>query len=91
MTHRLHVRIEGRVQGVGFRYAACAKAEALGLAGWVRNLYDGGVEAEFEGPKADLDAMLAWCRHGPAFAAVTHLEAAWEDGPPRHEGFHVRH
>lgn len=91
MTDRLHVYIEGRVQGVGFRYAVCAKAESLGLAGWVRNLHDGRVEGEFEGPKAVLEAMLAWCHRGPALAVVTKVDSTWEEGPPRHNGFYLRH
>ncbi|MBP8128340.1 MAG: acylphosphatase [Candidatus Hydrogenedentes bacterium] len=91
MTGRLHVYVEGRVQGVGFRYATCAKAESLRLNGWVRNLYDGRVEAVFEGPKAALEAMLAWCRRGPAAALVTKVEETWEEGPPRHQGFFLRH
>ena len=79
---RLHVVIDGRVQGVGFRFATQREAMARGLGGWVRNLYDGRVEAEFEGPRGALEAMLAWCRSGPAFARVSSVETAWESGEP---------
>lgn len=87
---RLRVRIEGRVQGVGFRYAAYRQANVLGLTGWVRNGDDGDVEALFEGPKDDLERMLAWCRRGPAYADVRQIEAAWESGEPHYTGFSVR-
>ncbi|MCX5759176.1 MAG: acylphosphatase [Candidatus Hydrogenedentes bacterium] len=90
MTDRLHVFVEGRVQGVGFRYSASDRAIALGLSGWVRNLPDGRVEAEFEGPRAILDEILDWCRHGPRFALVVRVDATWEQGEPRHQGFHCR-
>jgi acylphosphatase len=83
--------VEGRVQGVGFRYATCARAEALGLHGWVRNLPDGRVEAEFEGAEAVLDDMLDWCGQGPAFAYVTSVEATRESGEPRYQEFRIRH
>lgn len=86
---RLHVFIEGRVQGVGFRYSTYDEALARGLSGWVRNLVDGRVEAEFEGAKADLDAMLGWCRLGPRFARVDRVEAAWESGEAKHKGFRL--
>lgn len=91
MIDRLHVYIRGRVQGVGFRYATESQARALGLAGWVRNLPDGRVEAEFEGPREALESMLAWCGHGPAMAGVHDVEARWEQGEPRHAYFQLRH
>ena len=89
-SERLHVLIEGRVQGVGFRFSTYEQALAMGLNGWVRNLYDGRVEAEFEGPRGALEQMLAWCREGPGPARVTNVEACWERGEPKHKGFHCR-
>ena len=80
MADRLHVSIQGRVQGVGFRYSTWSQALVLGLTGWVRNLPDGGVEAEFEGPRDALEVMLAWCEEGPRLAAVSRVEARWETG-----------
>lgn len=88
---RLHVFISGRVQGVAFRYCTCEEAERLGLSGWVRNLYDGRVEAEFEGSRDRLDMMLDWCGHGPRGADVTQVESAWTAGPPQYAAFHIRH
>ena len=68
--NRLHLRVYGRVQGVGFRFACCREARALGLVGWVRNRPDDSVEIVAEGPSAALDAFQAWCAKGPAFARV---------------------
>ncbi len=87
---RLHVVIAGRVQGVGFRYATCRQADALGLTGWVGNLPQGSVEAEFEGPKNRLEEMLEWCRAGPSFAQVYHVETSWDSGKSRYTTFGIR-
>jgi acylphosphatase len=72
----LRVRIEGRVQGVGFRYWAAEEADRRNLRGWVRNRRDGSVEAEFAGPAAEVDAMVEACRRGPRAARVRGLIAA---------------
>ena len=66
----VRVRIEGRVQGVGFRAWVERKAMEHSLDGWVRNRRDGGVEAVFAGPASAVDAMVAECHHGPRSAAV---------------------
>ena len=75
---RVHVLIEGRVQGVYFRAATRDEARARGLAGWVRNRADGRVEALFEGDKAVVENMLAWCHKGPPYAYVDHVEIDWQ-------------
>jgi acylphosphatase len=55
----LHLMIQGRVQGVGFRYGMCKQATMLGLEGWVRNCGDGSVEAVVVGPAEHVDMLLA--------------------------------
>jgi acylphosphatase len=62
--------IKGRVQGVGFRYALCDEARALGLRGWVRNRRGGDVEAMVAGPADHIDAIIAWANKGPPAATV---------------------
>ncbi len=67
----VRVRIQGRVQGVWFRGWVAREARARGLRGWVRNRFDGTVEALFAGPAAAVDDMVAACRTGPPAAMVT--------------------
>jgi acylphosphatase len=74
----VHVWIRGRVQGVFFRAEARARAESLGLAGWIRNAEDGSVEAVFEGDEERVRSMVEWCRRGPAGARVEDVEAQTE-------------
>jgi acylphosphatase len=85
----IHVRIEGRVQGVGYRLWTERKASELGLVGWVRNRRDGSVEAVFQGPPATVDAMIEACRRGPSAAAVTDVLIR-EEEDASFAGFEVR-
>jgi acylphosphatase len=78
------------VQGVFFRYETRERASSRGLAGWIRNLPDGRVEAVFEGPEEGVEAMVEWCRRGPRGAQVTDVESITEDPEGLH-GFEVRH
>jgi acylphosphatase len=65
--------ISGQVQGVGVRYALADEARARNLRGWVRNRRDGSVEAVVAGPEGDVEAVIAWARHGPPAAQVTRV------------------
>lgn len=67
---RRRIMVHGRVQGVWFRESARRRAEELGVAGWVRNRPDGGVEAELEGSAEDVDVLVSWFGHGPPQALV---------------------
>ena len=67
-------RIEGRVQGVGFRYNCRNEGQRLKLTGWVRNTPEGGVEVWAEGPKEKLDAMLLWLHNGPPGSRVDKVD-----------------
>lgn len=80
MRCRTRVVVSGRVQGVWFRESTRRRAEELGLAGWVRNLPDGRVEALFEGPADAVEAALAFVRQGPPLARVD--EARVEEHEP---------
>lgn len=70
MAETRRLVITGVVQGVGFRYAMLAQARLLGITGWVRNRRNGSVEAMIAGDAAQIEAMLAWSRIGPAGAVV---------------------
>lgn len=85
---RARVFVSGRVQGVCYRADCEDEAGARGVAGWVRNLRDGRVEAVFEGPRADVEAMIAWCRRGPPAARVADVAVAWEE-PKGERGFGI--
>ena len=87
---RAHVWIAGRVQGVAFRAYTVDEAAVKGIAGWVRNTLDGRVEAVFEGERAVVEVMIAWCRSGPPAARVSSVDVIWEE-PKGELGFGVRH
>ena len=75
MARTLHLRISGRVQGVGFRDALRREAQSNGVSGWVRNRRDGTVEAVVQGDPAALERILSWARHGPPAARVSEVSA----------------
>jgi acylphosphatase len=70
----LHLRVQGRVQGVGFRYATAAHAARLGFSGGVRNCRDGSVEAVVTGSADACAAFRRWIEHGPSAARVERVE-----------------
>jgi acylphosphatase len=76
---RAHILIEGKVQGVFFRSETQKHAQLNNLTGWVRNLYDGRVEAVLEGEARAVDKMIAWCHKGPPYAVVKKVEVKKEN------------
>jgi acylphosphatase len=90
-THqRLHAIIDGRVQGVSFRYYTTQYARSLdSVTGWVRNLPDGSVEVTAEGPRPQLDRLLAFLNHGPAGARVESVTATWHAATGEFDDFTV--
>jgi acylphosphatase len=80
--------VHGAVQGVFFRVEARDRARSLGLAGWVRNVPDGTVEAVFEGDDERVASMVEWCRRGPTGARVEEVEVDWSE-PKGEEGFSI--
>jgi len=86
---RLHTIIEGRVQGVGFRYFVLENAVQLGLTGWVRNRWDGSVEVTAEGERAHLEALLALLYRGPHSSFVTAVHTEWRPATGEFAGFRV--
>jgi acylphosphatase len=86
---RYRVLISGRVQGVFFRDTCRRLAERHGVAGWVRNLPDGRVEAVFEGPDDDVRRLVDWARTGPRLAAVDDV-AVQPESPEGLSAFRIR-
>jgi acylphosphatase len=87
---RAHVRLSGRVQGVGFRYWSADEARRQRVSGWVRNLDSGGVEAVFQGPRAAVEEMVRWCNDGPPGAYVRDVYVAWDEPLEPLSGFEIR-
>ncbi|HOM67061.1 MAG: Acylphosphatase [Chloroflexi bacterium ADurb.Bin120] len=87
--HRLHVHVEGMVQGVGFRYFVLRSAQKLGLTGWVRNRYDGRVEVMAEGTLTSLNRLLQELRRGPQSSEVWNVDYQFEDARGDFERFSV--
>ena len=76
----LHVIMEGRVQGVGFRAYVEREAKQRSLRGWVRNRSDGSVEAVFSGEEEDVQSMIVACHRGPRMSLVRNVKS--EPHPP---------
>ena len=83
-------RIQGRVQGVGFRSYCCDKAQSLGLSGWVQNTDDGDVEVWAQGAPEDLDRFLNWLRSGFASARVDSVDHTDQQPLSSYKEFTIR-
>lgn len=81
--------VHGHVQGVFFRDSVRSLAERLGVSGWVRNNWDGTVEAVLEGDRNSVDSVVGFMREGPRGARVDRVEVADEE-PEGLSGFDVR-
>lgn len=83
--------ISGRVQGVCYRMCACAEAQRLGVAGWVRNCPNGDVEVVAEAEEGVLEDFLRWCWRGPAHAIVRDIQADYEPASGEFDAFEIQH
>ena len=88
---RLHLYIEGVVQGVFYRAFVLELALKSGLMGWVKNLPDGRVEAVFEGKEEDVEKAIAECYKGPPGAYVTNIDVARESCKGEFRDFEIRY
>ncbi|MDH4249452.1 MAG: acylphosphatase [Deltaproteobacteria bacterium] len=93
MSEILRIFVQGRVQGVGFRQFTQETAHRLGVAGWVRNLPDGRVEALVRIPPENKTRFLAALRRGPSYSRVQQLsvEPAGADSSCPEKGFRILH
>lgn len=86
---RQHMKISGRVQGVGFRYRAKYVASTLGLTGWVRNNWDGTVELEIQGSMEQMNRMLSLVNQG-TYIQIEDIKRTEIPLEESESGFHVR-
>jgi acylphosphatase len=87
----VHVRVEGRVQGVGFRYYVLERAQVLGVRGWVRNRWDESVELVAQAPREVLERFLGLVQRGSRSAYVSRMETEWLPDPGQSfVDFHIR-
>ncbi len=88
---RAHAVIHGRVQGVFFRAGTRDEAVRIGVAGWVRNLPDGSVEALFEGETLKVEEILGWSHKGPSGARVSSVDIEFEPYKGEFKRFEIRY
>ena len=86
---RVHLTVSGRVQGVGYRYYTYDEAVRIGVVGYVRNLYDGGVEVVAEGTTEQLHELIRALRRGPAFARVVEVRENWQPATGKFREFRI--
>lgn len=85
----ISISVQGKVQGVAFRYYTLHKAIELNLSGFVRNQTDGSVYIEATGPEKDIEIFSLWCNYGPSRARVDTIDR--EIIEPNHQGtFQIR-
>lgn len=87
---QLDLRINGVVQGVGYRAWTQRLANELGISGWVTNLSDGSVQVQAVGDRTRLVMMLDRCKEGPFHAKVTTVDARWGSAPAASGRFEIR-
>lgn len=88
---RKHIFLSGRVQGVGFRANARQQAQSLNVKGWIKNLFDGRVEAVVQGDKEAVTQMIKYLKKGPSFANVTDYEINNETPQENLDNFSIKY
>lgn len=85
-----HILINGRVQGIGFRWWVQRETSKLELNGWVRNLDDGRVEAIAEGEKENITKLIESIKKGPILSKVESVNVDWVKATGEFEKFGIR-
>ena len=88
---RKHIRVTGRVQGVGFRYTASQCASKVGVTGWVRNDYDGSVEMEVQGTDIQINTLFEMIKNSSNYIDIENIEKEAIPVIKDDEGFEIRH
>lgn len=87
---RMHIRVYGHVQGVGFRYFTMTAAAKLKLTGWVRNRRDGFVEVVAEGDLEKLEKLARILKQGKNSSSVSEIKADLQEASGEYGSFFVR-
>jgi acylphosphatase len=87
---RLRILIEGRFQGMNFRFKSQQKAKDLNLVGFIRNLSDGRIEIDAQGDQENVDALLNWCQEEPHGSHITSLLYRYDEPVRSYNDFIVR-
>lgn len=88
---RVHLKVHGRVQGVGFRFQTEAQAERFHIKGWVKNNLDGTVEIDAEGETNEIDNFAAAVKEGPGAAKVTAMDIEEIKEIKNYTAFEIKH
>ena len=86
-TITVHLKITGRVQGVGYRESLRMVADALEVTGWVRNCADGSVEATLQGEEQHVERVIEWCQNGPPDASVQYVNTTLRNASEQYTAF----
>ena len=89
---RVHVVVSGLVQGIGYRWFVRDTANQLNLEGWVKNLSNGKVELEAQGPEEIIEKYIDHLKHGHEWARIDNMETNWISPEPKKErnpGFQI--
>lgn len=85
----LHMIVQGRVQGVGFRWFTQRVSQGLGLVGYVRNQMDGDVEVYAEGGEEELLLLRDRVGQGPGGSHISHLSECWGEAKEEVDTFEI--
>ena len=90
MRRTARVTVAGVVQGVGYRYFCCRRADQLGIGGWVKNQMDGSVLVLAQGEAEILEEFIGELRKGPSGALVQNVTVQYEESATMYDAFDVR-
>jgi len=89
-TVRARILIEGRLQGMNFRYETQTQATRLGLAGFVRSLSDGRIEIQAQGDKDNVESLLDWCQQEPHGSSIKSILFRYDEPNKNYTEFMLR-
>jgi len=89
MYVRAYIIVSGMVQGVGYRYFVLKVAHRMELTGWVKNLPNGDVEIDVEGPRGLIESFIRELRVGNAWATVRNIDVGWDKYTGKYTGFDI--